>query len=52
VSWVVSLLGVELTSVAQADKLNGISDGSRPIEALPEGVSNKGPGRRMVATSL
>ena len=47
----VGLLGIELTPVARADKLDGVNDGSKLVEAFLEGVLNEGLGCRMMAAS-
>jgi len=45
------LLGIELASMARADEVEGVGDGSRPVKALPKSVSIKGPRRRVVDAS-
>ena len=42
-SWEVRLLGVELASMARADEVDGVCDGSWPVETLSQSVSNRGP---------
>jgi len=45
------LLGIELTPMARADELYGVSDGRWLVETFLESVSYKGSGSGMVATS-
>ena len=51
VSGEVGLLGIQLAPMARTNKLDGISYGRWPVEALSKGVANEGSGSRMVATS-
>jgi hypothetical protein len=45
----VGLAGVELTPIARAHDLAGISDRSGPVEALTESIAHEGAWRRVVA---
>ena len=47
----VHLFGVELEPLASVDKVDGVSDNSRPIETLSESISDKSPWCRVVVAS-